>query len=163
MKNGIRTLGAEIVVAAMFFAVGAIVVYDSRRLGSSWGSDGPESGYFPFYIGLIVCIASLVNFVLALRSAKPRETVFVEPEALRTVLKVLIPAAVYVLAVQFLGIYVASVVYIAAFMAVLGGYRWITSAALATAVMAGFFAMFEIWFKVPLHKGDLNPLALVGL
>ena len=47
----------EVVVAVAFFVFGAVVVWDSRRLGSAWGSDGPQAGYFPFYIGLIICIA----------------------------------------------------------------------------------------------------------
>ncbi|HVE88059.1 MAG TPA: tripartite tricarboxylate transporter TctB family protein, partial [Burkholderiaceae bacterium] len=25
-----------------------------------------------------------------------------------------------------------------------------------------FFMMFEVWFKVPLFKGDLNPLSVLG-
>ena len=51
----------EVAVAVFVFAVGAVVVYDSYRLGSKWGSDGPQSGYFPFYIGLLICISSAVN------------------------------------------------------------------------------------------------------
>jgi len=58
---------ADLVTAALIFTLGAVVVWDSYRLGSKWASDGPESGYFPFYIGLILCISSLINFVNALR------------------------------------------------------------------------------------------------
>jgi hypothetical protein len=39
---------------------------------------GPRPGYFPFYIGLIICIASLVNIVLALRVPAAQNQAFVE-------------------------------------------------------------------------------------
>ena len=77
-------------------------------------------------------------------------------------LQVLIPAALYVLAVQFIGIYVASALYIALFMVLLGKYSW--TKALSTGIGASlvFFLMFEVWFKVPLYKGTLNPTGFLG-
>ena len=74
----------------------------------------------------------------------------------------LLPALVYVGAVQFLGLYVASAVYIALFMVVLGKYSWLKSIIVSTAVVILFFVMFEIWFKVPLFKGQLDPLRFLG-
>ena len=51
-------------MAALFFIFGAIVIYDSVRLGFGWQEvHGPRPGYFPFYIGLLICIAALVNVV----------------------------------------------------------------------------------------------------
>jgi len=73
-----------------------------------------------------------------------------------------VPATAYVLAVALLGLYVASAVYIALFMVVLGKYAWAKSAAVAFAVNALFFLMFEVWFKVPLFKGSLDPLRFLG-
>ena len=35
-------------------------------------------------------------------------------------------------------------------------------ALLGVAVSAVFFVMFEVWFKVPLFKGSLNPLGFLG-
>src|SRR5258707_1379195 len=117
---GISTRTVELVVAALIFAGGAVVVYDSYRLGSKWGSDGPQSGYFPFYIGLLLCIASVVNFVQAWLAKPAAAGLFVEWGPLKLVLTVLIPAAVYVLGVKYIGIYLASAIYIAIFMVWLG-------------------------------------------
>ena len=66
------------------------------------------------------------------------------------------------LAIVFVGIYVASAIYIAAFMVVLGKYPAWRAALIGVAVNAAFFAMFEVWFKVPLYKGTLEPLAFLG-
>jgi hypothetical protein len=161
-EAGVSMRAVEMAVAVLLFVVGAIVVFDSYRLGSKWGSDGPQSGYFPFYIGLLICISSVVNFVQAML-AKPSEAgMFVAWGPLKLVLTVLIPAAIYVLAVKYLGIYFASAIYIAVFMTWLGKYSWLRSAIVGLVVNVSFFLMFEVWFKVPLYKGDLDPLRFLG-
>lgn len=160
---GISTRTMEIVVAVILFGLGALVVFDSHRLGSSWGSDGPEAGYFPFYIGAIICISSAVIFGQALFGRVSRSgKIFVEWQPLRQVLSVLLPALLYVAGIQLIGLYVASAIYIAGFMIWLGKYGWVKSVALGLAVSAVAFATFEIWFQVPLYKGMFDPLAFLG-
>ena len=160
--RGISGRTVEIVVAVLVFLLGAVVVYDSVRLGWRWAEDGPESGYFPFYIGAIICIcatAILLHAVAGKHSAPP---VFVTWSALRRVLQVLVPAAVFVLAIQLIGIYLAGAVYITFFMLWLGRYSVPLAAALGVGVMTFFFLLFEVWFKVPLYKGLLDPLGFLG-
>ena len=159
---GISMRATELVVAALLFMAGAVVVYDSYRLGSKWGSDGPQSGYFPFYIGLLICISSGINFAQVLMARRMDPEIFVAWGSFKLVLTVLIPAAVYVLGVKYIGIYLASAIYIAIFMAWLGKYSWLRSIAVGVAVNMSFFLMFEVWFKVPLYKGDLDPLRFLG-
>jgi putative tricarboxylic transport membrane protein len=148
---------AEIAVAAIFFLLGAIVVYDSYRVGVSWVEDGPQSGYFPFYIGLLVCGSSLLNAVFAL-SKSNKDKVFVEVGALKLVLSVLVPAAIYVALIAWIGIYLASALFVAFFMRWLGKYPWWKVAAVSVGNSVVFFLIFEIWFKVPLPKGPLETL-----
>ena len=159
-RPALRQKSAEIAVAALFFILGAIVVYDSVRVGVRWVDDGPESGYFPFYIGLIVCGSSLVNMFLGALKTKS-DKVFVEVGALKLVLSVLIPAAIYVALIGWTGIYVASALFVAFFMRWLGKYPWWKVAAVSIGNSVVFFVIFEIWFKVPLPKGPLE--ALLGL
>jgi hypothetical protein len=154
----------EIAVAAAFLAFGALVVWDSRRLGSQWGSDGPQAGYFPFYIGLFICISALAIFIEALGMGEKGRRAFVYRKQLRMVLTVLVPSAAYagLIAnpIYALGFYEASVIFIAFFMRYLGKYAWPKIAAVSVSVMVAFFLMFEVWFKVPLPKGPLE--ALIG-
>ncbi len=82
--------------------------------------------------------------------------------ALRQVLSVLLPATVYVLGIQLVGIYVASALYIAGFMRWLGHYSWGKSIALGVIVSAVSFMMFEVWFQVPLYKGVFDLLGFLG-
>jgi hypothetical protein len=161
-RRGVPTFAVEVAVALLVLVMGLVVVFGSRKLGSGWTSDGPGAGYFPFYIGLILCIAALGAGYQALFGKKRNTDIFVDSEQLRRVLVVLLPALVYVLAVQFLGIYVASAVYIAGFMIVLGKFHKGKRIATALVIVVLFFVLFEIWFKVPLAKGSLEPLAFLG-
>ena len=155
-----RTVDA--VVAAILFVVGAVVIVESRRLGAGWSSDCPGAGYLPFYIGLIICISCLGIMYQSLLSKAADKRTFVDRERLGRVLSVLVPVAVYVFAIVFLGLYVASAIYIALFMIILGKYKPVRSVVLGVAVSAVFFLMFEVWFKVPLYKGSLEPLGFLG-
>ncbi len=158
---GISVKTMEIVIALVFLGIGAMVVYDSNRLGFRWASDGPEAGYFPFYIGTFICVSSLVTLAQAV-FGKKRSGVFVEWAPLRQVFSVLVPAGFFVLGIQMIGIYVAAAAYIAVFMVWLGKYGWLKSIVLGLAVSVVMFMMFEVWFKVPLFKGEFNPLNFLG-
>jgi putative tricarboxylic transport membrane protein len=152
----------EVAVAIAFLVFGAVVVWDSRRLGAAWGSDGPQAGYFPFYIGAIICVASIVNLLRALNFGAKGRRPFVHWHQLRMVLTVMIPCAGYVALianpVYSLGIYEASALFIAFFMRLLGKYGWPRIAAVSIGTMVVFFLMFEVWFQVPLPKGPIEAL-----
>jgi hypothetical protein len=149
----------DIVVALILLGASAVVMTDSIRLGLGWGAiEGPGAGYFPFYIGLLMAIASLVNLVRALGDTKGRAKTFVTKPAMNKVLAVLGPLVLYVIAVKFIGIYVASAIYIALFMWYFGHYPLIRGALVGLGVAVALFFMFEVWFLVPLPKGPLEDL-----
>jgi hypothetical protein len=138
--------------------VGGIVMMDSMRIGAGWvDPDGPQAGYFPMRMGAIMSLASFVVLVQAVL-ARGRGKPFVDRHALKQVFLVLLPAAVYVAAVNVVGMYVSSAIYIAAFMMYMGGYKWHISAAVGLGVAIVLFMMFEVWFLVPLPKGPLEDM-----
>ena len=155
----VRTV--ELVTAVVIFLSGALVSFDTYRLGARWGEDGPQAGYFPFYVGLLICLSGAGIFVRALRDASLAGESFVEREQLKMILTVLIPTVVYVSLIAWLGFYVASTLFIAYFMYQLGKYSWLKIAPVAVGVSVAFFLVFEIWFQVPLPKGPLE--AALGL
>jgi putative tricarboxylic transport membrane protein len=161
-RIGIATHRVEAVVGLVLLAIGIVVVIQSYRLGAGWTSDGPGSGYFPFYIGLVITISAAGILHGALFAKKRNTAIFVDAEQLRRVLSVLLPAVLYVLAIAFVGLYIASALYVALFMIVLGKYSWAKSIAAALVINTIFFLMFEVWFKVPLFKGSLDPLRFLG-
>jgi Tripartite tricarboxylate transporter TctB family len=157
-----RNSTIDAVVAAGLVVIGIVQIVEARRLGAEWTSDGPGAGYFPFYIGLILLVCGAAIFVQSLRARKKDDSVFVDSVQLNRVLQVLVPSAIYVGAIMVLGIYVASALFIALFMIVLGKYSPLKSVVVGVAVNVLFFMMFEVWFKVPLFKGALEPLRFLG-
>ncbi len=155
---GARTVIIELVTATVIFALGALVVFDSYRLGSKWADDGPQAGYFPFYIGLMICISSIVVSVQCMLKIKVDKKIFVEPEQLKQVLVILLPSTAYVAGVQVIGIYVSSAIFISLFMKFFGKYSWLRSLTVGIAVSVASFILFEIWFRIPLPKGPLEQL-----
>lgn len=150
----------EIVVALALMTVSAIIIYDSIRLGFGWvEGQGPAAGYFPFYIACVLGVASLAILVKAVlgNSDELRES-FVSRVAFGRVLTVLLPAIVYVAAIQYLGLYVASGLFILIFMLTIGGESVLRSICVGIGVPVFFFVMFERWFLVPLPKGPLEAL-----
>ncbi|HUI99093.1 MAG TPA: tripartite tricarboxylate transporter TctB family protein [Usitatibacter sp.] len=151
----------ELVVALLFLIFGSVVMGDSWHIGARWGEDGPQAGYFPFYVGLLIVISAIAILVAAVRmpSEEAREP-FVRWGQLKMVLVVFIPTIIYVFLIDnpwySLGIYEPSVLFMAVFMRYLGKYRWHTIALVSIGVMVLFFLMFEIWFQVPLPKGPIE-------
>jgi putative tricarboxylic transport membrane protein len=157
--RGVRTVAVEAATSLLLASVGAAAMWDSRRLGAGWGAEGPQSGYFPFWIGAVLLATSLGNLALAIRArgtAKGAAGLFVTWPQLRLVLSVLLPTALYVAAIPFAGLYLASAVLVLWFMVRLGGFPWWMAAAagLATALVA--FVVFEEWFLVALPKGPIE-------
>src|SRR5690349_20749082 len=101
---GVRTRTAELVVALLLVLVGAVVVFDSYRVGAEWGEDGPKAGYFPHFIGYILCIAGIVVIFQTIRRWKAlADDIFVTWDEAKPVLTVLIPTIVYVVLVATIG------------------------------------------------------------
>jgi len=119
---------------------------------------GPRPGYFPFYIGLLICISAVVNFVRAALVPAEKSKAFVQVGQLKLVLTVLIPTAIYAAAVTWIGIYTSSVLFIGFFMRWLGKYVWWKVVATSVITVVVFYVVFEIWFKVPLPKGIVERL-----
>ena len=160
-RSAASTRSVEIGVAVVILLFGLVVVFDSYRTGASWGDDGPQPGYFPFYIGILICIAAAAILLRAARNPALADESFVSRDELKKILTVLVPTAVYVASIAYLGFYVSSTLYIAYFMWRLGKYSWIMTVPVAVGVSVAFFLIFEIWFSVPLPKGPLE--AALGL
>lgn len=145
-------------VTVLIALFGVLVIVGSVKAGTGWGSEGPRAGFFPLYIGLCIVGASLINLWNNWREA---EGLFAEWQQLRQVMSVLIPTIIYAAAIPFIGLYVASIIFIGAFMRWLGKYNWamVTGVSIGVPVLA--YLLFERWFLVPLPKGPIENL--IGL
>jgi putative tricarboxylic transport membrane protein len=151
---------AELVAALFFMLIGSIVVFDSFRTGFRWASDGPEPGYFPFYIGitLIACSAWVILQTLKGWTKDGGNKAFAQAYEFRLVLRMFIPICLFAAGVFALGIYAAAIIYITTFMIWEGKFSWVKSLAVGIAVPLFLFILFEVWFMVPLPKGPIEAM-----
>ena len=155
-ERGITNLVMEVGTSLVLAGLGLVALWDSRRIGVGWAEDGPQSGAFPFWIGLILVAASAGGLVQAVKSGAGG--LFLTWPQSRLVLSVLLPLTVYVFAIAPLGIYVASALLVAYCMVALGGFSVRTAALSGIATAVVVFVTFEIWFLVALPKGPLEDM-----
>ena len=144
----------DVLTAVVLMLLGGVVVADSVRLGIGWGTDGPKSGFFPFWLALLMLAACALILIQSIR--RKSSAPFVTREQLSPVLKVLWPAAAAVALMQFVGLYVASALYMAFYMRLVGRHGWLVVIGLAVLVPVVTFFVFETWFLVPMPKGPLE-------
>jgi hypothetical protein len=145
---------ADLVTALTLIVLGIVVLGDALRIGIGWGMEGPKSGFFPFWLAiLLVATAGLILLQTARRATTGP---FVTAAQLRPVLAVLAPATAMVLVTEGLGLYVASALYLAFYMRWVGRHAWPTIVALGLGIPIVTFVIFERWFLVPMPKGPLE-------
>jgi hypothetical protein len=146
---------ADLATALVLTVVGLVVVVDALYLGVGWGMEGPQSGFFPFWLAVLMVGTSGAILLKTMRRA-PAPAPFVTAAQLRPVLTVLAPATAMVLIMQWVGLYVAAAVYLAVYMRWVGRHGWLTIAGLALGIPVLTFVVFEQWFLVPMPKGPLE-------
>jgi len=146
---------AEIWVSVAFALLGVIVIADSIRLGFMWGMSGPESGFFPFYLGVGVVISSLFVFFNAFTryrkegAGKP----LMPPGALKPILWVLIPSAAMVVITELVGLHIAAALFLAFYMRVVGKIGWTTTLLVGILSPLSLYITFDKLFLIPLPQG----------
>src|SRR5258708_32720115 len=95
-RSAASVKAVELGVAAVIFLFGALVVFDSFPVGAKWGDDGPQAGYFPLYVGLLIFFATVAFLMRALRDSALAAESFVSREELYKLFTVLVSAFVFV-------------------------------------------------------------------
>jgi hypothetical protein len=149
-----RTVDVGVSLLLLALAVG--LGYDNWSSGASWDSTGPEPGYFPFYLSVILAGASLYGLIAAFLSRKEATETFVTRAQARRVMAVFVPALLFCLAMQYLGIYVASFLLIAGFMRLVGKIALWKSLLTAVIFSVAMFVTFDLAFDVIMPKGPLE-------
>ena len=148
----------ELVTYVFLLVLAAILAYDNYKSGMGWASDGPQSGYLPFYLCVILAGASVYGLALVALRRRQASTVFVTRDQLRRVLQVFVPTLVFVALTQWLGIYVGSFLLVAGFMRFIGRIAWWKSLLTSFLFAAAMFLTFEVAFDVIMPKGPLEAM-----
>ena len=147
----------DVAVSLLLLAFAGLLGFDNWRTGMGWDSTGPQAGYFPFYLSIILgaaAIYGLVKETIAWR--KEGGDTFVTAEQFRRVLQVFVPTLVFCLVTEWLGIYVASFLLIAGFMIWIGRIAAWKSVLTALVFSVAMFVTFDVAFDVIMPKGPLE-------
>lgn len=145
---------ADLTTALVLMAGGVLVIWDSLRLGIGWGTDGPQSGFFPFWLAVLLSVSCVAIALQARRKAS--RVPFVTRAQLKPVLTTLLPSAGFVVLTQFIGLYVATAIFLGFYMRWIGRYAWVPVVLLSVLFPLLTFLVFERWFLVPMPKGPLE-------
>jgi len=151
-----KSRNVDIVVLLLLLALAGLLGWDSMRVGNAWADDGPQAGYFPFYLSVLLGAACIFGLVRLLAPSGASAKGFINRHQFVRVMQVFAPTLAFVIATEFLGLYVASFLLVAGFM------WWIGRMALWKSVLTSFlfaiamFLTFEIAFNVIMPKGPLE-------
>jgi hypothetical protein len=152
------TRTAEVVVYVLLLALALLLGFDNWRSGMGWAKDGPQSGYLPFYLCVILGGASVFGLGNAVLKRKTASGTFVSRDQLRRVTQVFVPTLLFCAAMQWLGLYVASFLLVAGFMRFIGGIAWWKSLLTSFVFAFAMFATFDMAFDVIMPKGPIEAL-----
>ncbi len=152
----VGTHNVDLATCLVLFGVAVLLGYDNWRTGNGWASDGPQAGYFPFYLSLVLGAASLWGVGVALIARAKSDDVFVTRDQLRRVLQVFVPTFLYCLFTQWLGLYVASFLLVAGFMRIIGRIALWKSVLTSFLFVLAMFLTFQIAFDVIMPLGPLE-------
>ncbi|HEV8341506.1 MAG TPA: tripartite tricarboxylate transporter TctB family protein [Candidatus Binatia bacterium] len=145
---------ADIACGLVLFLLGGLVLWESLGLKIGWGYNGPEAGFFPFWLaaGLMLCSA-LITILAFLNQSPSAKKLFVPKEGRVPVLKVAIPAFGMVALTEAIGLYPAAAVYLAVYMRWIGKHRWVTTLIISLLLPVVSYFIFDKWFLIPMPKG----------
>src|SRR6266481_5883709 len=85
----------HIVVYLLLLALAALLAWDNWRTGMAWEADGPQAGYFPFYLSVVMGAACLFGLFFQLRAQTAAAGAFVNRDQLYRVMQVFVPTLLF--------------------------------------------------------------------
>ena len=143
MRKADRIAGAALLAFSVAFSAGALKYY---RYSSP---DGPGSGFFPFWLGVIMAVLAAMLLVGALRSGDPGVAWLPRGEGLRRLLVVLGVTFAFVALLKFVGMILGTALFLIILMRVLDRTAWPLTLSVAVATAALNYLIFTYWLRVP--------------
>ena len=148
----------ETATLAIVLAFAGLMLWDNWRTGIRWESTGPQAGYFPFYVSLILAGACLWGLALEVVRRGKSDDPFVRRNQFKRVMQVFVPTLVFVPVTQWLGIYVSSFILIAGFMWWVGKIKAWICIVTALVFAVAMFVTFDVAFDVIMPKGPIEQM-----
>lgn len=138
---GLTNKWMDVVTLSLLLVLGCFVTYNAYMLGPGYGAQGPEPGFWPFWLAVMFMVGGIVAMVLTVRN--PDENPFFEAkQEVIDLVSVGAPVLAVVLLNYWLGIFFSAMVYLGFFMWWYGKFTWYTS--IASGIAFGIVLYFAI-------------------
>jgi hypothetical protein len=114
----------ELGAIVCLLVLGVVLLSESIELGPGWGESGPQPGFFPFVLTVLLILGTLGVLYANVYRDPNLHAFFEVSQEVTDLLRVGIPIVVAVVVIRWLGIYAGSGLYLAFFMAWYGRFRW---------------------------------------
>lgn len=149
MKKG------EFITAVLFIIIALVVLGDALRLGRGWTPDGPQAGFVPFYMGLLMLGCSIALLVRSIKFMTGEEGFFVSPAGRWEAVRIFFTATLLTISIVYMGVYISTFAYCILFSKWLGKHRWPAVIAFSVIMVLAIFYGMEKGLKIPLPKSPL--------
>jgi len=144
----------ELIVAAAFILLAAIVIGDMLRAGAGWTEYGPDAGFVPFWEGVLLLVSAIVILIGGLKQ-KGDENFFVSKEGFWEAVRITFTSVLLTVGIVFLGVYFSTFFYAILFARWLGKHRWISCIAFAVIITMAIYFGMEKGLRITLPKSPL--------
>ena len=152
MHRADRLTAAVLLVFSLAFAAGGLK-YDPY-----WSEEGPGSGFLPGWLGAVMAALAMIMLLRRPRARVADAAVDWVPhgEGARRVLVLLVASVLYVAALKYVGMNLASAVYLAFVMRYFERHAWWLVALVSVLAAAANWLVFVHWLKVPFPVSPLG-------
>ena len=134
------------------------VAYTATAAGryTYWTATGPGSGFFPFWLGLVLAALSALLLVSAARRPDPGPAWLPTGHGAARLVVVVIVTAAFIALLPVLGMVLGTALFLGVLLRMLEGHSWRATLGVAVGAAAANWALFVLWLKVPFPVGVLG-------
>jgi putative tricarboxylic transport membrane protein len=147
MRRADRIGAALLLVFGIWFAAVGALRY------RYWDANGPGSGFFPLWLGVVLAVLATLLLVSAVRQPDPGPAWLPRGHGAARLVAVVGATALFIVVMPVLGMTLGTLLFMAGLLRVLEGHSWRTTLAVSVGVTAANWALFVWWLRVPFPTG----------
>ena len=145
------------IVSICFGIIAIVVLAETFRLGFGWEEfQGPQAGFVPFYLGLLLLGCSIFLFQKAFRSPKKEDdTFFINRQGMMEAIRIFGTATLFSILMVYTGTYFSTIIFAMLFSRWLGKHSWVACIVFTIVTTLTIYFGMEVGLKIPLPKSAL--------
>ena len=121
-----------------------------------WAATGPGSGFFPFWLGLVLAVLSMLMLVSAVRRSDAGQAWLPRGHGAARLVVIIIATAAFIALLPLLGMVLGTALFLTVLLRMLEGHSWRATLGVAVGAAVTNWALFVVWLKVPFPVGVLG-------